>query len=34
LEAKVDHNFRFFLWSQAIVVAAVLFPLLERLVAL
>ncbi|MEX0965035.1 MAG: hypothetical protein WDZ52_13445 [Pseudohongiellaceae bacterium] len=34
LEAKVDTNFRFFLWTQAIVIAAVILPYLERLMAL
>lgn len=34
LEAKVDANHKVFLWSQAIVTAAVLVPLIERLMAL
>lgn len=34
LAAKVDSNFRFFLWTQAIVLAAVILPYLERLMAL
>jgi len=34
LEAKVDSNHRFFMWTQAIVVAAVILPYLERLMAL
>jgi len=34
LEAKVDSNQRIFTWTQAIVVAAVILPYLERLMAL
>ncbi len=34
LEAKVDGNFRIFIWSQAIIMAAVILPYLERLMAL
>lgn len=34
LEAKVDSNHRVFLWTQAVVVAAVILPYLERLMAL
>lgn len=34
LEAKVDGNFRFFAWTQAIVMAAVILPYFERLMAL
>ncbi len=32
--AEVDSKFRFFSWTQAIVIAAVIIPLLERLAAL
>lgn len=31
LEAKIDGNFRIFLWTQAVVLSAVVFPYLERL---
>lgn len=34
LEAKVDNNARFFSWTQAIIIAAVLLPYFERLLAL
>lgn len=34
LEAKVDGNQRVFVWTQAIIMAAVLLPYLERLMAL
>lgn len=34
LEAKVDSTQRFFMWTQAIVVAAVILPYLERMLAL
>ena len=34
LEAKIDSNHRVFVWTQAIVVACVLLPYLERLIAL
>ncbi len=34
LEAKVDSNFRIFTWTQAIIMAAVILPYLERLMAL
>jgi len=34
LESKVDSNHRVFQWSQAIVMAAVILPWLERLMAL
>ena len=34
LEGKIDSNHRVFVWTQAIVVAAVLLPYLERLIAL
>ena len=34
LEGKIDSNHRVFVWTQAIVVAAVLLPYLERLSAL
>ncbi len=34
MEAKMDSNHRVFLWTQAIVVAAVLIPYFERLMAL
>ena len=34
LEAKVDANHRVFIWTQAIIMAAVILPYLERLMAL
>ena len=34
LEGKIDSNHRVFLWTQAIIVAAVLLPYFERLLAL
>jgi hypothetical protein len=34
LEAKVDGNQRVFVWTQAIIMAAVILPYLERLMAL
>lgn len=34
LEVKVDSNHRVFVWTQAIIMAAVILPYLERLVAL
>jgi len=34
LEAKVDSNHRVFIWTQAIIMAAVILPYLERLMAL
>lgn len=34
VEAKIDSNFRIFVWTQAIVMAAVILPYLERLLAL
>ena len=34
LEAKVDGNHRIFVWTQAIIMAAVILPYLERLMAL
>ncbi len=34
LESKVDSNQRVFIWTQAIIIAAVILPLLERLMAL
>lgn len=34
LEGKIDSNHRVFTWTQAIVVAAVLLPYFERLIAL
>lgn len=34
LEAKVDSNQRLFVWTQAIVMTAVILPYLERLMAL
>ena len=34
LEAKVDSNHRVFVWTQAIIMAAVILPYLERLMAL
>ena len=34
LEGKIDSNHRVFVWTQAIIVAAVLLPYLERLTAL
>ncbi|MDP6535992.1 MAG: hypothetical protein QGG02_06635 [Gammaproteobacteria bacterium] len=34
LDAKIDGNFRIFLWTQAIVMAGVILPYLERLMAL
>ncbi len=33
LESKVDSNHRVFIWTQAIILAAVILPLLERLMA-
>ena len=33
LQAKVGSNHRIFLWTQAIIMAAVILPYLERLVA-
>ena len=32
--ARIDANFRIFLWTQAIVMAAVIIPYLERMLAL
>ena len=32
LEAKVDGNHRVFIWTQAVILAAVIIPYLERLV--
>lgn len=34
LESKVDSNHRVFVWTQAIIMAAVILPYLERLMAL
>ena len=34
LEAKVDSNHRIFVWTQAVIMAAVVLPFLERLMAL
>ena len=34
LGGKIDSNHRVFVWTQAIIVAAVLLPYLERLTAL
>jgi len=34
LEGKIDSNHRVFVWTQAIVVTAVLLPYFERLIAL
>ena len=34
LEGKIDSNYRVFVWTQAIVMAAVILPYLERLMAL
>lgn len=34
LEAKIDSNHRIFVWTQAIIMAAVILPYLERLIAL
>ena len=34
LESKVDSNHRIFIWTQAIIMAAVIIPYLERLMAL
>lgn len=34
LDAKVDNNARFSTWTQVIIVAAVLLPCFERLLAL
>ena len=34
LEGKIDSNYRVFVWTQAIIVAGVLLPYLERLIAL
>lgn len=34
LEAKVEGNHRVFIWTQAIIMAAVILPYLERLIAL
>jgi len=34
LETKVDGNHRIFIWTQAIIMAAVILPYLERLIAL
>ncbi len=34
LEVKVDSNNRVFIWTQAIIMAAVILPYLERLMAL
>ncbi len=34
LDAKIDSNFRIFTWTQAIIMAAVILPYLERLMAL
>ena len=31
--AKIDSNHRIFVWSQAVIMAAVILPLLERLLA-
>lgn len=33
-DAKIDSNHRIFIWTQAIIMAAVLIPYLERLLAL
>ncbi len=33
-DAKIDSNFRIFTWAQAIIMAAVILPYLERLMAL
>jgi len=33
-EAKIDSNHRIFVWSQSIIMAAVILPYLERLMAL
>ena len=33
-DTKIDGNFRIFLWTQAIVMAGVILPYLERLMAL
>ena len=33
-EGKIDSNHRVFVWTQAIIVAAVLLPYFERLIAL
>jgi len=32
--ARIEANFRIFLWTQAIVMAAVIIPYLERMLAL
>ena len=32
--AKIDANHRIFVWTQAIIIAAVILPYLERLLAL
>lgn len=29
--SEIDHRFRFFYWTQAVVIAAVMIPLFERL---
>jgi len=34
LEGKIDSNYRVFVWTQAIVMAAVILPYLERLLAI
>ena len=34
LEANVDSNHRIFVWTQAVIMAAVILPFLERLMAL
>ena len=34
LEARIDGNFRIFTWTQAIIMAAVIVPYLERLMAI
>jgi len=34
LESRVDSNHRVFIWTQAIIMAAVIIPYLERLMAL
>jgi len=33
LDAKTDRNFHIFCWTQGVVVAAVILPYLERLMA-
>ena len=34
LNAKIDANFRIFLFTQAIIMAAVIIPYLERMIAI